>query len=148
MRTPEGRTETTRQETEEEKTPRTEKERDYVENINKEFQRREVWTEDLKSALKSLEKLEEERGEAVEQGKDGKETDIDRKIETTRQSIEYLVESITGEKVRAEINTDQEIAKRIIEEGVDARAKDAADAEFRRIVQEGGEEWDKICAEV
>ncbi len=147
MRTPEGRTETTQIETEE-KPLRTEEERDY-ENIE-ESRRRKAWMGDLNSALESLEKLEKKRGEAVEQKKDKdiEETDIDRKIKTERESIKYLVESITGKKIGAEINTDQEIAKRIFEEGVDAIATDAADTKFREIVQERGEEWEKICAEV
>ena len=116
-----------------------------IEN-NKEIQRKKMWIRDLIRVDENLKELQEQRGIAVEQGENTGE--IDRKIELKHKTMRFLVERIIGERIEAGINIDEETAKRIIEEGVDARVKQEAKEFFEGIIQEPGEERDKIFTEV
>ena len=113
---------------------------------NKEIQRRKMWIRDLIRVDENLKELQEQRGIAVEQGENTGE--IDRKIELLKKTMRFLVERIIGERIEVGINIDEETAKRIIEEGVDARAKQEAKEFFEGIIQEPGKERDRIFAEV
>lgn len=113
---------------------------------NKEIQRRKMWIRDLIRVDENLKELQEQRGIAVEQGENTGE--IDRKIELKHKTMRFLVERIIGERIEVGINIDEETAKRIIEEGVDARAEQEAKEFFEGIIMKGGEERDEIFAEV
>ena len=119
-----------------------------IEN-NKEIQRKKMWIRDLIRVDENLKELQEQRGIAVEQGENTGE--IDRKIELLKKTMRSLVERIIGKGIEAGINIiniDEETAKEIIEKRVDARAKQEAKEFFEGIIQEPGEERDKIFTEV